>query len=64
MNKILCFIFNHKWRYNFPSLPSKAICKRCKAKAKVNLKIMEWESVDKFEGETRTDQELINKWVP
>lgn len=35
LNKKLCEIFNHKWEYNFPSLPSKRTCSRCGQKQKV-----------------------------
>jgi len=63
MNKIICRIFGHKWKYNFPSQPNKAICCRCKIKAKLNLRTLEWGNVDSFEGEKRSDVELCNKWV-
>jgi len=60
---VMCRIFGHKWKYNFPSLPNKAICTRCKAKAKLNLRTLEWESIKAFEGEKRTDDELCRAWV-
>lgn len=53
---------NHKLRYNFPTLPNKAICTKCKQKFLLNLVLLDWEEVDQFSGETRTDEELINKW--
>lgn len=60
---VMCRIFGHKWKYNFPSLPNKAICTRCKAKAKLDLHTLEWESIKTFEGEKRTDDELCRAWV-
>ena len=41
----LCKLYGHRWRYNFPknSMPNKAICKRCKIEAQLNLKTLEWE---------------------
>lgn len=60
---VMCLIFGHKWKYNFPSLPNKAICTRCKAKTKLNLHTLEWESVKTLEGEKRTDNELCRVWV-
>ena len=63
MKHILCFLDGHKWLYNFPSMPSKAICGRCKSKTKLNFKTLDWTSVDYFENETRSDEELIQKWV-
>ena len=60
---VMCRIFGHKWKYNFPSLPNKAICTRCKAKEKLDLYTLEWESIKTFEGEKRTDEELCRAWV-
>jgi hypothetical protein len=61
--RVICRVFGHKWRYNFPSLPNKAICARCKAKEKLDLHTLEWESVKIFEGEKRTDRELCRVWI-
>lgn len=58
--KIFCKIIGHSWRYNFPTMPNKRICVRCKIREKLNLRTLQW--TDTFE-DTRTDQELINKWV-
>lgn len=63
INNIICYIFNHKWKFNFKSLPNKAICSRCKIKAELNLYTLEWESIDKFEGEKRSDEELCRTWT-
>ncbi len=64
MKKILCKIFGHKFRYNFGWMPSKAICKRCHKKWVATGSLMdEWKEVDKFENESRTDEEIIRKWV-
>lgn len=62
-NKLICKIFGHKWKYNFPSLPNKAICSRCKIKAELNLRTLEWYNVNSFEGVKRSDEELCKKWV-
>lgn len=32
--KILCKLLGHKYKYNFPSFPSKCECKRCGKKWK------------------------------
>jgi hypothetical protein len=60
---VICRVFGHKWKYNFPSLPNKAICTRCKSKAKLDLHTLDWESVKTFEEEKRTDKELCRVWV-
>jgi hypothetical protein len=52
----------HLLRYNFSTLPNKAICKRCKQKFILNLQKLEWEEVKEFIGENRTDEELIIQW--
>jgi len=64
VNNILCKIFGHRMRFNFPSLPSKAICERCHRKWiwMVKLGPDSWKEVDKFPGENRTDEELCEKW--
>ena len=61
-NKIICYFFNHNWRYNFISIPNKAICNTCKIKAVLDLQTLEWKSVKTFEKELRTDDELCKKW--
>lgn len=69
MKKILCYLFGHRYRYNFSTLPSKCICARCHKKwkadySKDNLIRSElWHEVKSFEGETRTDKELSEQWV-
>ena len=50
----------HKWKYNFPTLPNKRICSRCKEKETLDLKSLEWGSPS-FQDE-RSDNELIKKW--
>ena len=60
--KIICNIFGHDWRYNFPAIPNKRICKRCKEKEMLNLLTLGWNIVTSFDKETRTDEELIKKW--
>lgn len=61
---VMCRFFGHKWRYNFPisSIPNKAICEKCYAKSKLNLRTLDWEVVTGFENEKRTDKELADKW--
>jgi hypothetical protein len=61
---VMCRFFGHKWRYNFPisSIPNKAICEKCYAKSKLNLRTLDWEVVADFENEKRTDKELAGKW--
>jgi hypothetical protein len=67
ITKAKCDLFGHDWRYNFPSLANRAICTRCKCKAELNLRDLEWEPVEKFsfseKYNTRTDDELIKQWV-
>ena len=62
MNKIKCYIFGHKFRYNFPSLPNKAICVNCKEKKKLNLHALKWHKVKLFPNEKRSDSELCFMW--
>lgn len=63
MERLLYKLFGHKWRYNFSIPPNKCICSRCKRKMQLDLYLLEWNHVDLFENETRSDKELINKWV-
>lgn len=63
INEIKCKLFGHKWRYNFKSMPSKAICERCHCKSKLNIYNLEWEEVDGFLGESRTCSELVEQWI-
>ena len=62
LNKIRCKIFGHKWKYNFKSIPNKAICPVCYLKSRLNLSTREWESVPNFEGDSRTNEELSRMW--
>jgi hypothetical protein len=57
---IICYILGHKWKYNFPSIPNKRVCKRCKKREGLNGYNLEWSEtfID-----NRTDDELIKKWV-
>ena len=66
--KEICEKKGHQILYNHPSQPSKAICERCRQKwiADYSGDIINgdiWKEVDSFEGETRSDNELIAKWV-
>lgn len=60
LKKYKCILFDHRFKYNFPSLPNKRICVNCYKKEGLNLKTLEWSET--FNDE-RTDDELINKWV-
>lgn len=62
ISKLMCKYFGHKWMYNFTSLPSKAICRRCKCKSRFDIKELEWNVVDDFAGDKRTDEQLIEIW--
>ena len=64
----ICEIKGHQYLYNHASLASKAICARCHKKwvadytgAPIHDDI--WKEVDAFKGESRSDEELIEKWV-
>lgn len=59
----ICRITGHNWKYNFASIPDKAICNRCYAKIKFDLHDLCWKKVECFEGEKRTDKELCRAWV-
>lgn len=59
----LCELFGHKWKYNFPTIPNKRICSRCKEKNLLDLHTLKFNKVDKFENEKRTDDDLIKTWL-
>ena len=59
---VVCRLFGHNWKYNFSSLPNKAICTRCNCKAVLDLKVIEWKSVNNFGKEKRTDKQLAQSW--
>ena len=67
MRKI-CAIEGHSCVYNYVGIPpSKCICRRChqKWKADYSSDLIHgeiWKSVDSFENEIRTDEELIKAW--
>ena len=65
--RCICAIEGHQYLYNFASMPSKRICGRCHQKWKADysgdlIHGEIWHEVDAFEGEERTDEELIRKW--
>lgn len=62
MKKIICKIFRHNFKYNFPSLPNKCICHRCYIKLSLNLRTLEWEEITEFNKDLGTDRELTNRW--
>ena len=45
---IICYLFDHNWRYNFPTMPSKRTCKRCgkieinRIKPPISNKLFKW----------------------
>lgn len=63
----ICEIEGHKYLYNFASMPSKCICGCChqKWRADYNGNLIHgeiWHEVDSFEGDIRTDEEIIKAW--
>ena len=65
--RCICAIEGHQYLYNFASMPSKCICGRChqKWRADYNGNLIHgeiWHEVDAFEGDIRTDEELIKDW--
>jgi len=63
----ICEIEGHQYLYNFNSMPSKCICRRChqtwRADYRGDLIHGEiWHEVDAFEGESRCDEEIIKSW--
>ncbi len=56
------FECNHDFRFNFPSIPNKGICKKCKMKITFNGKDLEWEENEFTDSAGRTDEELIKQW--
>ncbi len=60
MKKRICNLLGHKWRYNFPTMPNKKICKRCKMRGEWLLTMECWS--EGFQ-DVRSNQELIEKWV-
>ena len=66
MSKI-CAIEGHEDLYNFATLPSKCICRRCHQKWKADyggdhIHGEIWNPVDAFENDNRSDEELIMAW--
>jgi hypothetical protein len=62
MKKLICSVFDHDWRFNFPSIPNKCICNRCGTKMELNLVNLEWEEVKSFNPKLGTDDELKGRW--
>ena len=63
----ICELEGHQYLYNFATLPSKSICRRCHRKwladysgDLINGEI--WKQVDRFENDPRTDDELVKEW--
>lgn len=65
--RCICAIEGHQYLYNFVSMPSKCICGRCHQKWRADysgdlIHGEVWKEVDVFEGESRSDEEIIKKW--
>ena len=65
--RCICEIEGHQYLYNFATLPSKSICRRCHQKwladyrgDLINGEV--WKEVDTFEGDSRSDEEIITAW--
>lgn len=63
----ICTIEGHRYHYNFASMPSKCICARCHQKWRADysgdlIHGEIWHKVDAFEGEERTDEEIVKVW--
>ena len=64
----ICEIEGHQYLYNYVGIPpSKCICRRCHQKWRADysgdlIHGDVWHEVDAFEGETRTDEEIIKAW--
>ena len=56
---VICRLFGHDFKYNFPSMPNKRICKRCYKKEKWINEPYVWDStfVD-----NRSNKEIVSKW--
>ncbi len=61
MRELLCRMLGHHYRYNFPSIPTKCICARCRQKLQFNTEILRWYKVTEFD-DKRSDKTLINDW--
>jgi hypothetical protein len=59
IKNILCWLLGHDFKYNFPSMPNKRICKRCYKKEKWIKTPYVWNST--FE-DTRSNKELASDW--
>jgi len=60
--RMICQLFGHKFRYNFPSLPSRCICQRCNLKMRFDVITLEWKIVDNFPETLGTEAELKKRW--
>lgn len=60
--RMFCKLFGHNFRYNFPSLPNKCICKRCNLKMQFDVFTLEWKIVDSFPKTLGTEAELKKRW--
>lgn len=63
----ICAIEGHQYLYNFVSMPSKCICRRCHRKWESDhggdlIHGDTWRDVVSFKGESRSDEEIIKSW--
>lgn len=63
----ICRIDGHRYLYNFATMPSKSICRRCHQKWLADysgdlIKGDIWKEVEAFKNDPRTDEELVRAW--
>ena len=63
IKSLWCYFFGCDYVFNFKSIPSKGICVVCKGKIEFDAKTLEWNKVEKFKDMSRTDDQLIKRWV-
>lgn len=59
MKNFKCILTDCDWRYNFPNVPNKRICSKCKKREGLNLVTLQWTNIFY---DSRSDDELIDKW--
>ena len=58
----LCDLLGHKLRYNFATLPSKCICKRCGMKWEKPRPTGTWLIVEQFPPHLGNTEEIKKRW--
>jgi len=61
--KLKCKLLGHKWLYNFPSMPSRCLCKRCNLKMEYDFSALIFREVESFPPSLGTDAEIKKRWV-